>query len=66
MEVSMKLHTIKSGWSIEQIEFLKVFISKKIYYCIFSQNIYFVWANSVVPDKIPAFCGSSLFDKVPV
>ena len=27
----MKLHTIKSGWLIEQIEFLKVFISKNIY-----------------------------------
>ena len=48
MEFSIKLHTIKSGWSIENIEGSQVIISKK--YCISFSEDYFVLANSADPE----------------
>ena len=50
MEISSKLHTIKSGRSIIYIEGSQVIISKK--YSI-SQKSHFVLANSSDPDEMP-------------
>ena len=51
MEFSIKLHTIKSGWSIVYIKGSQVIISKK--YCFFlSLKIDFVLVNSADPDKM--------------
>ena len=50
MEFSIKLHKIKSGWSIVYIEGAKVIFSKK--YCIFFFKDRFVLANSADPDEM--------------
>ena len=69
MEFPIKLHAIKSGWSIVCIEGSQFIISKEILY-FFPLKIHFVIANSADPDKNAALCdissGSSLFAKVPV
>ena len=51
MEFSIKLHTIKSGWSIVYIEGSQAIISKDILW--FSLQIKFVLANSADPDEMP-------------
>ena len=49
MEFSIKLHTIKSGWSIVCIDVSQVITSKKK---SFSLRINFVLANSAGPDEM--------------
>ena len=49
MEFSIKLHAIKSGWSIVNIEGTQIIISKN--FCI-SLNIDFVIANSADPNEM--------------
>ena len=51
MEFSIKLNTIKSGWSIVYNEGLQVIISKKM--LLFTLKIHFVLANSEDLDEIP-------------
>ena len=54
MDISIKLHTIKSGWSIVYIEGSQVliFFKKNPY---FPLKIDFVLANSANPDKMPHY-----------
>ena len=51
MEFSIKLHTIKSGWSNVYFEGTKVIISKNILFL--SLKIDFVTANSADLDEMP-------------
>ena len=51
MEFSIKLHTIKSGWSIIYIEGSWVRISKKILY-FFPLKIDLVFSSSADPDEM--------------
>ena len=53
MEFSIKFYTVKSGWSIVNIEGLKVRISKNIIFL--SVKIDFVLANSADPDEMLHF-----------
>ena len=50
MEFSIKYDTVKSGWSIVDIEGSQVIIKKKQH--IFSVKIDFDFANSAEPDEI--------------
>ena len=50
MEFSIKLHTIKSKWSIVYIEGSRVIISKNILFL--SMKIEFVLANSTDPEEM--------------
>ena len=62
MELSIKLHTIKSGWSIIYIEGSQVKFPK-IKFLSLRNN--FVLANSADPDEMPPFALlSSLFAMV--
>ena len=54
MEFSIKLPTIKSGWSIVHVEGLQVIISKKKKKNSFSE-IDFVLANSADHDEMPYY-----------
>ena len=64
MEFSVKLHTIKSGWSIEYIEGSQVKFPKNV----LSLKIFFVFANRADPEEkqyYPLFLsGSSLFTRL--
>ena len=47
MEFSIKLHTIKSAWSIVYVDWSQVITSKKISF-VFSMRINLVFENSAV------------------
>ena len=51
MKYSIKLHTIKSAWSIVYIEGSQVILSKTI--VLLSLKINFFLANSADPDEMP-------------
>ena len=53
MKFSIKLHAIKSGWSIVYIEGSQVMVSQNIVFL--SLNIDFVLANSADSDEMPHF-----------
>ena len=58
MELSIKLHTVMSEWSIVDNEGSKVNISQK--YCIVSLKIDFAIANSVDPDEMQHYAAFHL------
>ena len=58
MEISVKLRTIRSGWSIVFIEVSQVIISKK--YCSSFSEDRFILANSVDPDEMPHYAAFHL------
>ena len=62
MDFPIKLHTVKSGWSIVYIEGSQVIISKNI--AFLSLTIDFVLADSADPDEMPHYV--HCFSKVPI
>ena len=62
MEFSIKLHTIKSGWSIVYIEGSQVIISKNIIFL--SLKINFVLANSADPWIYSIYLGMCCFNSL--
>ena len=59
MKLSIKLHAIKSGWSIVYMEGLQFMISKKNF-VFHSLKIDFVLANSADPDEMPHYAAFHL------
>ena len=67
MEFSIKLHTLKSGWSAVYIQGSQVISFKKC--CISFYEDRFCFANSADPDEMlhhHISSGAALFAKVPI